>query len=209
MSTTIRIDNQILKIALNTNDEGMAASAAATAAALKALGLLTAKTLAPLATFVSPQGRGDKTLLRYVDGSADLLIDSSYNASPDAVVSAISQLGSIPVRRNRVVVLGDMLELGAHSEQFHMDLVSVIDRSATLVFATGSMMRRLFDVLPEKFAENDSIWSPTLDQLIENVTARFRSERGGSAILVKGSNAMGLSAVVAALKKQSFVTTSI
>lgn len=47
------------------------------------------------------------------------VIEDCYNASPDSMQSALSVIGSIPCQGRRVAVLGDMLELGERSAQFH------------------------------------------------------------------------------------------
>jgi UDP-N-acetylmuramoyl-tripeptide--D-alanyl-D-alanine ligase len=191
------------------DDPGTQASRAATAAVLDALGLLGPETLKPLANWRPPQGRGDKTWLRWIDGSSDILVDSSYNASPTTVGDAIQAFGKISVIRDRILVLGDMLELGDDSQQLHLGLRNVIDRNANVVFMTGKMMKGLFDVLPDKFLKNDSVWSPTIDHLIEHMIARLQVTHGGNAILVKGSNGMGMGQAADALKRQAFFAKEV
>ena len=47
-----------------------------------------------------------------------LLLDDTYNASPESMLAALNLLGEIGSKR-KVAVLGDMLELGPYEEQAH------------------------------------------------------------------------------------------
>ncbi len=53
-----------------------------------------------------------------------LLLDDSYNSSPEAVHAALDALGSFPITNSskRIAVLGDMLELGRYAEQAHVEV---------------------------------------------------------------------------------------
>ena len=52
-----------------------------------------------------------------VEAGGLLIIDDSYNASPDSMRSAIDVLATRPVTGKRAAVLADMLELGDFSQQ--------------------------------------------------------------------------------------------
>jgi UDP-N-acetylmuramoyl-tripeptide--D-alanyl-D-alanine ligase len=88
---------------------------AASACAL-ALGIKLNVIAKGLAAFSPAKGR----LVRHQLLSGAHLIDDSYNANPDSVRAAISILASIG--EPRVLVLGDMGEVGAHGEQFHQEV---------------------------------------------------------------------------------------
>lgn len=64
------------------------------------------------------QGVRDQLRLVTVHGPHDsLIIDDTYNASPDSVIAALNLLNDLDGRR--IAVLGDMLELGAAEEESH------------------------------------------------------------------------------------------
>ncbi|MEK7537620.1 MAG: UDP-N-acetylmuramoyl-tripeptide--D-alanyl-D-alanine ligase [Patescibacteria group bacterium] len=68
-----------------------------------------------LSTYVPPAGR--MRLFHGRDGS--LLIDDTYNASPEAVQAALHTLHELEVPNLRIAVLGQMSELGATAAEWH------------------------------------------------------------------------------------------
>ena len=68
------------------------------------------------------------------------VLDDAYNANADSVVAALQTLRELPCKGRRVAVLGDMAELGAHSEAAHEEIGR---RAAELavgqLFAVGKM----------------------------------------------------------------------
>ena len=48
-----------------------------------------------------------------------VLVDDTYNANADSALVALETLCDLPLQGRRVAVLGDMNELGAHSEAAH------------------------------------------------------------------------------------------
>jgi UDP-N-acetylmuramoyl-tripeptide--D-alanyl-D-alanine ligase len=68
------------------------------------------------------------------------VLDDAYNANVDSVVAALQTLRELPCKGRRVAVLGDMAELGAHSEAAHEEIGR---RAAELgvgqLFAVGKM----------------------------------------------------------------------
>src|SRR6185369_8151778 len=85
---------------------------AATAAAL-ATGVPLATIAAALTAYAGIKGR----LQRKHGIAGATVIDDSYNANPDSMRAAVDVLAGIPGRR--VLVIGDMGEVGAAAGQFH------------------------------------------------------------------------------------------
>jgi UDP-N-acetylmuramoyl-tripeptide--D-alanyl-D-alanine ligase len=130
------------------------------------------------------------------------LVDDSYNANPGSVEAAMRTLAAVPARSNgrRVVVLGDMLELGAQSAALHEkagELASLLGPDALLVavgphaadVARGALQRGLDEsrmvVCPDAAAAARLV--PTLLEV-------------GDTLLVKGSRGMAMEQVVAAVR---------
>lgn len=153
-----------------------------------------------LQEIMAPEGRGRRHLIPYRDGSI-LVIDDSYNASPASMRAALEALGKAkgtPSERRsatrRIAVLGDMLELGEASERLHVKLAKIASRAdVDLVLTVGPLMRHLNEALPAyRRAGHAETSSEAIDLLLDFVAP-------GDVVMVKGSNALGLSGIVGAL----------
>ena len=98
------------------SEAGVYASLAAAAVALH-LGLNLMEIAALLRGCHLPAGR--MQLLSGIKHS--FIIDDTYNASPESSMAALKALGRIKIDKNssRYAILGDMLEIGAYSEEGH------------------------------------------------------------------------------------------
>jgi UDP-N-acetylmuramoyl-tripeptide--D-alanyl-D-alanine ligase len=154
---------------------------------------------ASLTDFTAPAGRGQQAKLRRGDGEF-LLIDEAYNANPASMRAALAVLGDAPLGAGgrRIAVLGDMLELGEHSESLHRELSEpILLNGVDLVFAAGPMMKGLFESLP---AEKRGLWAPASTGIESALIGEIRA---GDAVMVKGSNGSRMGPVVAAIRKQA------
>jgi UDP-N-acetylmuramoyl-tripeptide--D-alanyl-D-alanine ligase len=152
---------------------------------------------AALSHYQTPAGRGVSQVVKFPDGSCFTLIDESYNASPAAVRAVIRVLAQTtpPRKGRRLLVLGDMRELGVTSKDLHADLASDIeDAGIASVFCCGEMMRYLYDALPEElrgaYAQDSTELAPLVAQAIGK----------DDVVTVKGSHSMNLGLVIDALK---------
>ena len=100
------------------------ALAAAAGALTLGVSLQTVATVLSRARALSPH-RMDVHELR-VDGTDLTLIDDSYNANLDSMRAGIAALASIGRDRQRVAVLGEMLELGEDSQSLHQQVGALI-----------------------------------------------------------------------------------
>ncbi len=158
------------------------------------LGLETAASA--LAAFEVPAGRGRRLVLRAKDGPFTV-IDESYNANPASTQAALVLAGTLPATGRRIAVLGDMLELGARGPALHAGLAPIVAQTQIdLVFAAGPLMKNLFDAIPQTV---QGAWQANASDLEPIVTAGVRA---GDLILVKGSNASRMHAIVEALKSR-------
>ena len=94
----------------------------------------------------------------------------------------------------RILVLGDMLELGSQSADLHADLKEdVLAADVDLFFACGGMMRHLFDALPrDKQAKHAATSVELIDPLLDAI-------HPGDVITVKGSLGSRMAPIVDAL----------
>ena len=151
-----------------------------------------------LATLTAERGRGERHLLCHPQG-VFTLIDESYNANPASMRAAIELLDSAAVGEGgrRIAVLGDMLELGSHSAKLHAALADSLAATKTdMAFLAGSEMKALAAKLDGRIAVEYREDTEELKPLV------IEAIRPGDAVMVKSSNAIGLSRLVDALLKQ-------
>ena len=167
-------------------------------AAVRAAGGDMAAAGLALAEMGGLKGRGARHGIAVPGGKA-LLIDESYNANPASMRATLAQLGQTPSGR-RIAVLGSMKELGDFGPQFHAALAEpVLAADVDYALLVGDEMAALAQelgkpqspVLGKPFA-----WAhcQTADEAI-GLLEEF-GVVAGDAVLVKGSNSVGLGRLV-------------
>ena len=155
---------------------------AAAACALSA-GVPLAAIAQGLASFTPVQGRS-RALEVTVAGRALTLVDDTYNANPDSVRAAIDVLAELP--GPRLLVLGDMGEVGDQGPQFHREIGDYArERAIEALFTLGEQAVAMGG---RHFADVQSLNAAVLAQL-----PRVAS------VLVKGSRFMKMERVVQAI----------
>jgi UDP-N-acetylmuramoyl-tripeptide--D-alanyl-D-alanine ligase len=142
-------------------------------------------------------GRGARHRIAHGDGHI-LLIDESYNANPASMAATIGQLGE-EVAGRRIAILGAMRELGPGSDAYHAALAApLIAADVNFALLVGDEMGPLAKALEGKID-----FAHVADH--QAATARLGDLiRAGDAVLIKGSNSVGLSHLVAALTNGEF-----
>lgn len=182
---------------LNTTAQHLAFNSLTVLAAVLALGGDIDKAAKALIDFTPLLGRGNQESIR-LNGGSFLLIDESYNASPVAVKAALSVLGAMPKHAHgrRIFVFGDMGELGEDAPQIHADLAPLIENEhIDLFYSCGEISEALFNALPETKRGQHVENSDALAQILKTQIG------AGDIVMIKGSRAMKMEKVVAALKE--------
>ena len=159
-------------------------NALAAAAAAEAVGTAAADIVAGLAAASAVRGR-----LKAVPGrSGAVIVDDSYNANPGSVRAAIDYLAALPGKR--ILVLGDMAELGPEAAALHREIGAYAAGRCELV-AIGTLTAHAaasYGAGARHFAD------------IEAARADLEPElTPGTTVLIKGSRVMGLERLVQAL----------
>ena len=91
-----------------------------------------------LASLEPPNGR-----LKIVRGiKSTIIIDDTYNSSPTAVEQALQTLNELKYAKRKIVVLGDMLELGRFSSTEHERIGSMVPPIAKRLVTVGVRARK-------------------------------------------------------------------
>lgn len=126
-----------------------------------------------------------------------ILLDDTYNASPVSVQAALDVVKELVAPR-KVVILGDMLELGMDARPEHAGLApAIITSGAHIVVIVGEHMRALYDVLLAMgFSRKQLLWFPDPMTILENLKNIVRAE---DLILIKGSRSMRMEKITEVL----------
>ena len=193
---TVDILGAQIRYRLGAPGRHMAMNSLAVLLAAQAAGVDIRAAADALRQFTPPVGRGERVTLVSPTGPFTL-IDESYNANPVSMRAALALLGEAPVAvlGRRIAVLGDMLELGGDSLALHRELAADIEQNqVNSVYASGPMMKHLFDALPR---ERQGVWRLSSAELEAPLA---ESVAAGDIVMVKGSNGSRMGAVVKNLK---------
>lgn len=148
-----------------------------------ALGLAKGLTLAQCAEVIRefrlPPGR--MTPIPGQQGS--LLLDSSYNASPEAVLGALEVLKSMPGRR--IAALGSMNELGTRSRSEHTRIGKAVPAHADRLVTVGKEARAIATAARKAGMKASHVHS--FDTSLEAADFLLTQLKKGDVVLAKGS----------------------
>ena len=133
------------------------------------------------------------------------IINDCYNANPASMKAALQLLGQWTPARERVAVLGDMLELGREAQRMHRDLGR---------FAAGLKLSRLIvcGQLGKEIASGARQEGMSQSAIVEVADAASAAEllkhsvRRGDVVLVKASRGMRMEQIVQGLTGMKAVT---
>lgn len=122
-------------------------------------------------------------------------IEDCYNASPDSVAAALAVLAEMQAAR-RIAVLGDMLELGAVSEQAHATSGKLAAQRGVSILMTYGERSAATAQAARACGLRDVRAYDDKRQLADDLAAELRQ---GDAVLFKASRGMKLEDVIFAL----------
>lgn len=143
-----------------------------------------------LRSHASPLGR--MKIIKGIKNS--IIIDDSYNSSPVALEEALKTLQMIEGAKRKIAVLGDMLELGAHSVSAHREAGAIVSRSCHLLVVVGPRSRDIAEGALQNGMKEKEVFqfetSREAGAYLENLILEK------DIILVKGSQSMRMEKVV-------------
>jgi UDP-N-acetylmuramoyl-tripeptide--D-alanyl-D-alanine ligase len=135
------------------------------------------------------------TVYRHPSGA--IVLDDTYNATPESTLAALDFLADIP--GYHVAVLGDMLELGEYEQTGHERVGSHAAKTVDLLIAIGSCSKNMIDSAKKAgLAAQSVFWFEDVMQSLDLVK-KYCSKN--TVILVKGSHGMKMDRITAVLKE--------
>lgn len=141
-----------------------------------------------------------KNRLEWIEGINEIhILNDAYNASPSSMRAVLSYFQTIETEKDKVLVLGDILELGELAQSLHEGIADAIDLDANqLIFLYGENMKHLYNKLrKETNSEHLYHFSGDKEELIQAIKGKVRAE---SLVLFKSSNGTNLLAIVDKLR---------
>lgn len=136
-----------------------------------------------LREFRSPKGR--LNILKALNGA--IIIDDTYNSSPQSTIKSLEMINEIEREGGRkIVVLGDMLELGESSLDEHFKIGGLIAKmKIDKLFCTGKLAKNICSgALKSKMRKEDILYFEDQAELTKLLT---RTLSRNDLVLIKGS----------------------
>jgi UDP-N-acetylmuramoyl-tripeptide--D-alanyl-D-alanine ligase len=128
-----------------------------------------------------------------------LLLDDTYNASPESMLAALNLLDELEGRK--VAVLGDMLELGPYEKQGHEMVGLRAARVADALLTLGPRGHLIAKAAQRSGMERTNIHE--FDEIEPVVAWLEKNLSADDAVLIKGSHGLRMDRIVAALEVAS------
>lgn len=180
----VGIDHECLDYTLAMPGIHMAINSLAVIAAHRALGWPLQEALPRFATLKPVASRNQHLRIRLRDGRTLLLIDDSFNINPASLLASIHSLSLAEPGRGgrRIMVTGDMGEMGQDTEKYHEGIAPIINRSnIDFFYSIGRYAKLIHHKLKDGVAHRH-FESP--DDLVEKLSAELRD---GDVVAFKGS----------------------
>jgi len=212
-SVTVRSDRTLAevvhegrthKLELQVPGRHMVANAVAALAVAALSGEGTGAAITALAGFGAPEGRG-LTLRLGKKAKPLLLVDESYNANVASMNAALDiYAGIAPMGGRKVLVLGDMLEMGPQGPQLHAGLLKpVLQSGATDIYLVGTAIGALAAELARLAETTRNVPTVTHVAQAEDIGETLLSTLAyGDAVMVKGSKGVRLSPLVKQIRER-------
>ena len=145
------------------------------------------------------QGHTQLRLVAVRSQTGALILDDTYNASPESMLAALNLLDEMDGRK--IAVLGDMLELGPYERQGHEIVGMRAAQVAKVLLTLGPRAHMFAEAARRAGMKASQVFEfeqaePIMDWLNKNLTSN-------DAVLIKGSHGLRMDRITAALEIQS------
>ena len=129
------------------------------------------------------EGRGKINQIN-LDKKIINLIDESYNASPQSMKICIDYFKKIKTKKEqkKIIILGDMKELGENSLNYHIELLEyIVKKKLSNVIICGELLKIALDKISNKNIFN-------MDDINSIIEFAKKNLKNNDIVLIKGSN---------------------
>ncbi len=132
------------------------------------------------------------------------IIDDTYNSNPASLIAAIDFLLAMDSSRKKALVVGDMLELGEHSDKLHTEIGRYIGRNAKrslskLITVGEKSVNIAKSAIESGIGENKVIICKTNSEAVSQLLSMLDEI---DMVLIKGSRGMKMEEIVSQIKEK-------
>ena len=140
-----------------------------------------------------------KRLEKKIIGDNILIIDDTYNASVDSMISGLEATNNIKGDR-KIAVLGNMLELGSYSKELHQQVGKMFGKlNYDKLYTLGEEAKNISDIAKEYLNKNDIIHFSSKEELISYLEKKLISN---DVVYFKASNGMKFFDIIEKLEEK-------
>ncbi|EDP74250.1 cyanophycin synthetase, partial [Hydrogenivirga sp. 128-5-R1-1] len=151
------------------------------------LGLDFEKALDTLKEFSPLDGRG-----KIIKHKNLTIIDDTYNANPTSTKTAIETLSDL--KGKKILVLGDMKELGKFSKEKHEEIGRyILNSNIDKVYLYGEEVKHIYEIIKDK-KESYLLFK-------EKIAYHLKKEKEPSFVWIKGSRSMKMEDIIHLLRQ--------
>jgi UDP-N-acetylmuramoyl-tripeptide--D-alanyl-D-alanine ligase len=122
-----------------------------------------------------------------------------YNANPASLAAAVEDLSTRDAAGRRVLVVGDMLELGSRSAELHRAAGRDLAKKVDVLWCVGQEAKHTMEgALEAGLHQENAFWSPTVEHAIADAAV---APTRGDVVLVKASRGMRLERLADTLRR--------
>lgn len=122
------------------------------------------------------------------------IINDAWNASPSSMKAAIETLQTLNAYKKKMIVIGDMLELGKNAETYHREIGKMLnEKSIQYVFTYGELAKIVAEEASKKY-DTGKVQSFNNKAKIAEEVLKVITEN--DVVLLKGSREMALEQIV-------------
>ena len=122
------------------------------------------------------------------------LVVDCYNANPSSMEVALDNIATMEAE-HKVLILGDMLELGKWSEEAHCNILRKADKVAAKIILVGGEFAKAFVAVGEELQAEYALYPTTAEAMI----ALEKEPISGALVLLKGSRGIKLEKLITKL----------
>ncbi len=122
-------------------------------------------------------------------------INDGYNSNPSSMAAALEELSQMEAPGRKVLICGDMLELGNYTEKLHKEIgTKVANKNIDLLWTVGPFSRFVAEGAIANGMSRDKIRScETSEEICSLVASQLRKD---DTVLIKGSRKIKLECVL-------------